>query len=375
MRKILFVVNDPDFFCSHRLPIAVQAKREGFDVHVAGSQGSRVDEIIDAGFQYHQISLSRSGQNPIKELVTLCQLITLFLRIKPDLLHLVTIKPVLYGGIAARLSGIKSVVSAVSGLGTVFIANSAMARIRLVLVKRLYKSAFKHKNLAVIFQNPTDRDDLLSSGLLAEEQVNIIRGAGVDLSDYPYTPEPDGIPVVVMAARLLRDKGVFEFVEAARMLKKRQVPIIMQLIGKPDFGNPTSITNLELEQWKQEGNVELLGYRTDIAQQYGQANIVCLPSYREGLPKSLLEAAACGRVVITTDVPGCRYAITDGITGVLVPVKNAEAIADAIQKLIDNATLRHSMGLAGRKLAEQTFDIDIIVRQHLSIYNKLLYNK
>lgn len=375
MRKILFVVNDPDFFCSHRLPIAVQAKREGFDVHVAGSQGSRVDEIIDGGFQYHQISLSRSGQNPIKELVTLFQLITLFLRIKPDLLHLVTIKPVLYGGIAARLSGIKSVVSAVSGLGTVFIANSAMARIRLVLVKRLYKSAFKHKNLAVIFQNPTDRDDLLSSGLLAEEQVNIIRGAGVDLSDYPYTPEPDGIPVVVMAARLLRDKGVFEFVEAARMLKKRQIPIIMQLIGKPDFGNPTSITNLELEQWKQEGNVELLGYRTDIAQQYGQANIVCLPSYREGLPKSLLEAAACGRAVITTDVPGCRYAITDGVTGVLVPVKNAEAIADAIQKLIDNATLRHSMGLAGRKLAEQAFDIHIIVRQHLDIYNRLLSDK
>lgn len=371
MKKILFVVNDSEFFCSHRLPIAIKAKAEGFDVYVASSRGLGVDEIINAGLNHQVIAFSRSGQNPIQELITLWQLFLLFLRIKPDLVHLITIKPILYGGIVARLTRVQSVVAAVSGLGTVFISRSTVSNIRLWLVKILYKIAFGHQNLVVVFQNQSDRDTFIKAKIIKNRQTNIIRGSGVNLAEYSYSPEPKGVPVVAMAARLLRDKGVFEFVEAAKILKKRRISVIMQLIGSPDLGNPTSITELELITWKNEGNIEFLGYRSDISNLYSKANIVCLPSYREGLPKSLVEAAACGRVVITTDVPGCRDAITEGVTGVLVPVKNAVALAETIEKLVNDDELRRTMGLAGRKLAEEAFDIDIIVRQHLDIYELL----
>jgi len=279
---------------------------------------------------------------------------------------------VLYGGIAARLAGIKSVVSAVSGLGTVFLADSYVARIRRGLVTHLYRAAFKQKRLAVIFQNPDDRDAFLGLKALKLEQVRIIRGSGVSLVDYPCVPEPEGKTVVVMAARLLKDKGVFEFVEAAQLLQGRGLSVEMRLIGSPDPGNPTSVTRQELDQWAAEGQVELLGYRNDIAAQYAAANIVCLPSYREGLPKSLVEAAACGRAVVTTDVPGCRDAITPEVTGLLVPVKDAVGLANAIQVLIEDPELRKKMGRAGTSLAEEAFAIEKIVEQHMDIYQELL---
>ncbi|OXY81886.1 glycosyltransferase family 4 protein [Oceanimonas doudoroffii] len=369
---ILFVVNTPDFFLSHRLALAVAAQRSGYDVHIATADGSDVELIQAQGFVHHVVPFLRSGQNPLNELSTLLCLVKLFRRVKPSLVHLITIKPVLYGGIAARLVGVKSVVSAVSGLGTVFLAHSGAARLRRWLVTKLYHFAFKQKRLAVIFQNPDDRDLLLSLGVLIADQTRMIRGSGVALSDYPYVPEPEGKPVVVMAARLLKDKGVFEFVEAARLLKQHNLSIEMRLIGSPDPGNPTSVSQLELEQWAAEEHIELLGYRKDIAQQYAAANIVCLPSYREGLPKSLVEAAACGRAVVTTDVPGCRDAITPNETGLLVPVKNAEALADAIEFFISSPNLRKRMGEAGRALAEEAFAIEKIIKQHMDIYQELL---
>ena len=371
-KTILFVVNAPEFFLSHRLPLAVAAQKAGFEVHVATADGPDVQRIQSQGFTHHIVPFARSGQNPLNELGTLLCLVKLFRRVKPAVVHLITIKPVLYGGIAARLTGIKSVVSAVSGLGTVFLADSGIARIRRGLVIRLYRAAFKQKRLAVIFQNPDDRDALLGLKALKIEQTRMIRGSGVALADYPCVLEPEGKPVVVMAARLLKDKGVFEFVEAARLLSKRGLSVEMRLLGSPDPGNPTSVTQQELDQWTAEGQVDFLGYRKDIAVQYGAANIVCLPSYREGLPKSLVEAAACGRAVVTTDVPGCRDAITPDVTGLLVPVKDAVALAGAIQKLIEDAELRNNMGQAGRALAEEAFAIEIIVEQHMDIYRELL---
>jgi len=341
-------------------------------VHIATADGPDVQRIQSLGFTHHVVPFARSGQNPLNELATLLGLVKLYRRVRPTLVHLITIKPVLYGGIAARLAGIKSVVSAVSGLGTVFLADSAVARIRRGLVTRLYRAAFKQKHLAVIFQNPDDRDALLGLNALKYEQARMIRGSGVGLADYPYVPEPEGKTVVVMAARLLRDKGVFEFVDAARLLQERGLSVEMRLVGSPDPGNTTSVTQQELDQWESEGHVELLGYRKDIAAQYAVANIVCLPSYREGLPKSLVEAAACGRAVVTTDVPGCRDAITPGLTGLLVPVKDSVALADAIQSLIKDPEMRNSMGQAGRALAEEAFTIEKIVEQHMDIYRDLI---
>lgn len=371
MKKVLFVVNDIDFFISHRLPVALAAQAADYDVHLACPKGKKISDIIGFGFIYHEVPLTRNGQNPFKELYAVFSLYHLYKKIKPDLIHLVTIKPVLYGGIAARLARVKAVVAAVSGLGTAFIAQSISARIRKLIVYILYRFAFSHKNLIVIFQNPDDRDALINLGVVSQKQVKIIRGSGVNTDQYIFTPEPAGKPVVVMAARLLKDKGVFEFVEASRILKNRGVDVIMRLIGSPDPGNLTSVTEEELSVWCKEGIVESLGYREDIANQYASANIVCLPSYREGLPKGLVEAAACGRAVVTTDVPGCRDAIESDITGLLVPVKDAKALADAIQTLIESPERRLQMGLAGRKLAQNSFTIDKIVEQHLSIYQEL----
>lgn len=372
-KVILFVVNAPEFFLSHRFPIAVAAKKAGYLVHVASAPGPGVETIRMEGFAHHPIGFARSGQNPLVEIKTFVSLVSLFQRVKPDLVHLITIKPVLYGGIAARLWRVRGVVSAVSGLGTVFLADSITAKLRRSLVAKLYSAAFKQKRLAVIFQNPDDRDTLISLGVLQGADARLIRGSGVSLDDYPNVPEVEGAkPVVVMAARLLRDKGVFEFVEAARLLRHRGVEVRMRLIGTVDPGNLTSVTEAELDQWRMEGIVELFGFRSDIAAQYAAANIVCLPSYREGLPRSLVEAAACGRAVVTTDVPGCRDAITPGETGVLVPVKDSVALANAIQKLIENPRLRNTIGKAGRVLAEEVFAIDRIVAQHMNIYREVL---
>jgi glycosyltransferase involved in cell wall biosynthesis len=372
-KKILFVVNSPEFFLSHRLPIALAARDAGYEVHVATADGDAVREIRRLGLVHHTVAIARSGQNPLAELGSIISLYRLFRELKPDLVHLITIKPVLYGGIAARLAGISAVVAAVSGLGTVFVAQSAAARVRRMLVSGLYRLAFSQRRLAVIFQNPDDRDGLLAIGALSKDQVRMIRGSGVNLADYSFVPEPEGTPVVVMAARLLRDKGVYEFVEAARQLKSRGVDVVMRLIGAPDPGNPNSVEQAELDGWSAEGVVELLGYRSDIAGQYAAANIVCLPSYYgEGLPKTLVEAAACGRAVITTNHPGCRDAVEPDVTGVLVPVKSAPALADAIQMLIETPERRLRMGRAGRELAEQVFSIDRIVEQHLAIYKELL---
>ncbi|WP_415900110.1 glycosyltransferase family 4 protein [Neptuniibacter sp. QD48_11] len=373
-KVILFVVNSTEFFLSHRLPIAVAAKKMGFDVHIASSTGKGVKQITDSGFTFHHVSFSRSGQNVLRELQCFLCLTKLFIKLSPDLVHLITIKPVLYGSIVARLVGVKSVVCAISGLGTVFQNTNIFARIRRWIVCKLYKSAFKHPNLAVIFQNPDDKNLLLNVRALTAEQTRIIRGSGVSLSSYPYIKEPEGVPVVVMAARLLRDKGVFEYVEAARILKKRCVSIDIRLIGDIDLGNPTSINNDILNEWENENIINVYGFRSDIATQYSNANIVCLPSYREGLPKSLIEAAACGRAVITTDVPGCRDAIVAGETGILVPVKDPLALADAINWLIDTPEQRRKMGKAGRLLAENEFNIENVIDKHMTIYQELIRN-
>ncbi|PSL12937.1 glycosyltransferase involved in cell wall biosynthesis [Marinobacterium halophilum] len=366
------MVNAPEFFLSHRLPLALAAQKFGYEVHVATANGPDVEKVREYGFFHYTIPFARSGQNPIRELKTILFLTRLFRAVKPDLVHLITIKPVLYGGISARIVGIKSVVAAVSGLGTVFLASSIAAKLRRWLVTFLYSTAFKQKRLTVIFQNPDDRDTLLELGVVRSTETFMIRGSGVDLADYPYVPEPVGTPVVVMAARLLKDKGTLDYIEASRLLHQRGTDLKMRLIGSPDPGNPTTVTQHELDAWACEGTVELLGYRKDIADQYAAANVVCLPSYREGLPKSLIEAAACGRAVVTTDVPGCRDAIIPDVTGLLVPIRNASLLADAIQKLVEEPELRERMGRAGRRLAEDAFTIENIVAQHMSIYQEHL---
>lgn len=370
-KVILFIVNDPGFFISHRLAVAKGAQADGYVVHIACMPGPAVERFRMESFAFHSLPLSRSGRNPFSELGLMYAIWKLLWRVRPDVLHLVTIKPVLYGGIASRLAPVKGVVSAISGLGFVFLSKGIKASLTRRVVSGFYRVALGKKNLRTIFQNPDDRDLLLAMGGLSKSKVTMIRGSGVDLSQYAALPEPEGEVVVCMAARLLKDKGVLEFVEAVEILIERGVKARYQLIGDIDPGNPATVSSEQLDEWRKKGCIELLGYRTDIATLFAASHIVTLPSYREGLPKVLVEAAACGRAVVTTDVPGCRDAIDENITGLLVPVRNAEALADQLQVLIENPALRQKMGIAGRELATKAFAIEKIVEQHMDVYRQL----
>jgi glycosyltransferase involved in cell wall biosynthesis len=371
--RLIMVVNCPVFFLSHRLKVALAAQKSGFEVHIATGPGLAIKQIIDNGLTHHRLPLSRSGMNLISELRALYSIHRLFRKIQPQLVHLVTIKPVLYGGIAARLTGVQSVVAAVSGLGFNFTSKGLKSALVSYLVTKMYRIALRKKSLKVIFQNFNDYKTLSKVADLRPDKVVIIEGSGVDLTEYTPTPLPKGIPIVVMAARLLRDKGIYEFVEAAELLKNRGVKAQFWLAGDRDEGNPASVNKSALEVWRKNENVKLLGHREDIPHLFSQASIVVLPSYyREGLPKVLIEAAACGRAVVTTDMPGCRDAIDPEVSGLLVPPRDVNTLADAIQRLLLDPKLCEQMGKSARQLAEQKFSIEKVVSTHMSIYNELL---
>ena len=371
-KKLLFVVNVDWFFLSHRLPIALEAQRQGFDVHIATGLTNKLDELRRHGLTVHVLALDRHGTGLGNAWMTTLQLWRVLRAVRPDVVHLVTIKPILLGGLLARLVRVPALVVAVSGLGYVFMSHGSAAWVRRSLVSVLYKLALTHRNLKVIFQNADDLRSLNEIVHLPAHQVATLRGSGVDLAHFVCWPLPAGVPVVVLAARLLADKGVFEFVEAAKLLKAQGCPARFVLVGTVDTGNPTSVKQTELDAWVRDGVVEWWGHRSDMAQVLSAAQIVVLPSYREGLPKVLLEAAACGRPVVTTDVPGCRDAIEPGVTGVLVPVQDALALAKAMNELIKDPVRCERMGTAGRALAEQAFDVRQVVAAHLAIYAELI---
>jgi glycosyltransferase involved in cell wall biosynthesis len=244
-------------------------------------------------------------------------------------------------------------------------------KLRRKIVGAWYRFVLGAQNMRIIFQNPDDRHEIESVAILRKDQIVMIPGSGVELSEYKMMPLPGGEAVVLMAARLLSTKGVREYVAAAKQLRASGVKAQFLLVGDPDPANPASIPALELDAWGKQGVVELLGHRSDIPSLMAQAHIVVLPSYREGLPKVLIEAAACGRAVITTDVPGCRDAIEKDVTGVLVPLKDVASLADAMRRLIEDRPLCQAIGHAGRKRAEKVFDVNVVVRTHLQIYSAL----
>jgi len=371
-KKIVFIVNVDWFFVSHRLPIALKAIEAGHEVHLLCAVTDKQEYLEDFGIIVHSFGFSRSGKNIFNELGSIYKLYQQIKKLKPDLVHLVTIKPVIYGGIVARLAKVPAVVSAISGLGFLFVKSRGVKTVLLRnMVLFLYRLAMNHDNQIVIFQNPTDRQALVDAGGVQESKTRMIRGSGVDLNEYPMLAEPDGVPVIIMASRLLKDKGVREFIAAAIIVNSNGLKAHFKLVGEPDEGNPESVSSALVQSWQDEGVVSCLGYRSDIALLFSQAHIVVLPSYREGLPKVLVEAAACGRAVITTDMPGCRDAIESDVTGVLVSARDAKALADAIERLVDDVSLRQKMGRAGRKLAEREFSIDKVVSAHLDIYREL----
>lgn len=368
-KKLLFVVNVDWFFVSHRLPIALAAKQKGYEVHIACTFTDQVNYLLQLGFILHPVKLSRSGTRMWSELSSFASIFNVLRQVKPDIVHLVTIKPVLYGGLASRLLGIRQRVASISGLGYIFIARDAKASVLRFFVSLMYRLALRSSKTKVIFQNPDDQKLLQEIGAISAAQAVMISGSGVNLELYHVQPEPEGTPVVMLVARLLIDKGVREFVEAARQLKQQGTAVRMVLVGDTDDGNPKSINIVDIQHWVQQCVVEHWGYQKDINSTMAQANIIVLPSYREGLPKCLIEAAACGRAVITTDVPGCRDAIMPNKTGVLVAVRSSGELASAIVRLCVDAGKRRWLGENGRKLAEAEFDINSVIDAHLGIYH------
>jgi glycosyltransferase involved in cell wall biosynthesis len=375
LKKILFIVNVDWFFISHRLPIALKAKKMGYEVHLICRVTNKSQYLEELGIKVHPLSFARSGMNVIHEVFLFFKLYQKLKDIKPDIVHAVTIKPVIYGGIAAKMAKVPALVSAISGLGFLFVNRSGVkSKFFRFLTLILYRLPMSHRNQRVIFQNSTDRD-ILKKCSIDETKARFIRGSGVDINSITPCSEPDGELVIVMASRLLKDKGVVEFINAARLIKKKGLKVRFQLIGEPDLDNPKSVTDDEYKSWCNEKVVECLGYRSDVTDLFSKAHIVTLPSYYgEGLPKVLIEAAACGRPIITTDMPGCRDAIEPNVSGLLVPAHDAVALSKAIEELIENKELRQKMGEAGRKLAEKEYDINIVVDEHLSIYKELLNN-
>lgn len=375
-KKILILVNYLSFFLSHRLPIAEALLAKGFEVFIGYGElrGADPKFLKQKGFNVSFVPMQPGSLNLLKDLKTFYCMWSFFTKVKPDIVHLITIKPYLYGGIISRLTGVPSLISAVSGLGTLFVNKDLKSKFLRLLLYPIYKIAFNHLNQKVIVQNKDDLKVLVNWGVLNISRIKLLKGSGVKIENFTNLDELGGIPTVCFAARLLRDKGVYEYVAAVRLLKERGIKARFLLAGDLDTNNPTGLNLNELNKLKDEGYVEITGYHKDIPALYAKSHIICLPSYREGFPKSLIEAAAASRTVVTTDVPGCRDAIIPNKTGLLVPIKNSQKLADALQWLIENPKKRIAMGKAGRKLAEKEFPIEKIVLDHLDIYQDLINN-
>ncbi len=364
---LLFLITEDWTFWLHRLSTARAARDAGWDVVVATRVAAHGDRIRNEGFRLIPIGLRRRSLAPWQELAAVVELIRLYRRERPDLVHHVAMKPVLYGSLAARLAGVPAIVNALTGMGYVFTSRELKARLLRPLIQLAFHWLLDRSNSRLIVQNSDDAA-AMAGAMVAKERVVLIRGSGVDIREFAPSEEPAGTPIAVMVSRMLWDKGVRELVEAARLLRQRNVPLRVVLVGWSDPENPTAISEQELRAWDSEGAVAWWGERSDISEIWAGSHIAVLPSYREGLPKSLLEAAACGRPMVATDVPGCREIVHDGETGLLVAPRDAETLAAALERLAGDPALRRRMGAAARELVERALSDDVVTGQTLELY-------
>ena len=331
------------------------------------------EAIRRSGIRLIPFDLSRRGVNLISESAMLARLVALYRTEKPDLVHHVAMKPVLYGSLAARLTGVPHVVNALAGLGYVFTSGQLKARILRPVIGGAFRMILGGRGSRLILQNQDDQALFIRKRFIQTERIALIKGSGVDTTVFSPTPEPPGTPVVMLASRMLWDKGVKEFVDAARLLKTRGVEARFILVGDTDRHNPCAIPQEQLKAWHTEGAVEWWGYRKDMSAVFAESHIVCLPSfYGEGVPKVLIEAAACGRPIVTTDAPGCREIVKDGVNGLLVPVRTVAELAHAVQRLVEHPGVRRTMGMKGRELVVNEFSEQRVVADTMAVYASLL---
>jgi glycosyltransferase involved in cell wall biosynthesis len=381
-RPIVFVVNHAAFFVSHRLPIAKALIAQGVSVRLLTGQGASpvmeaaaVRELAAAGVPLTRVRFRSASVNPLGELVGVLQLLYFLVRWRPALVHCVSPKGILYGGLAGRLARVPAMVLAVSGMGYGFTAGARSNLFRSFVGMTHYalaKFAYRHCRKRVITQNNDDRAYVIDQRLATRDETILIQGSGVHLDALVGAPIETRDPIVLLPARMLRDKGVAEFVQAATVLKRSYPAWRFVLAGAADYENPSSISSSQLDEWQREGHVEWLGYIPDMSSWYRQVSIVCLPSYREGMPKALLEAAAAGCAVVTTNVTGCRDAVVAEHTGLLVPARDAAALANALKTLVEDQERRELLGRHGRERAIKQFGIDVVIAATLQLYRELL---
>jgi len=374
MKKLLMIVNEDRFFLSHRKEIAIAAQQAGWDVTIVCKNTGRRKEVEALGLRMTELPINPTGTNILEELKTFRFLFNLYRKNKDAIVHHVGLKDILWGGIAARLTGVKGVVDAVSGLGVIFSDDSPSLIAKAILL--LLRFNHQRKGTRIIFQNHEDEDLFLSNHIIKKEETIFIKGSGVNLEEYPYTPQPNTDTVkVLFTARMVKEKGVTFLIEAAERLRK-------DYEGKVEFWlcgglsrNPKALKKNELQQLCDGSYIQWLGYRSDIKQLLQQTNIMAFPSYyREGVPRSLIEACAIGRPIVTTDSIGCRDTVDDGQNGFLVPIKDSVTLAEKLRILIDDAQLREEMGKASRQKAEREFSVADVVSKHLDVYEQLLNN-
>ena len=372
-KALLMVANVDWFFISHRLCIAQEAVKQGWTVYVAAEDTGRSEEINANGIQFIDFKFSRSGTNPLKELNTLRLFKKLYKKIQPDVVHHITLKPVIYGSLAAKYVNVKGVVNAVSGLGYNFTGDrqSTVQKAMLFLMKK----GFDRENLTVIFQNQDDQNELTALGVVNEKNKIVrIKGSGVDLEKFKNNEFPSFDRIkILLPIRMLWDKGVKELKEASDLLKDKYFDKVQFILaGLADVENKAGVPSSYLKEWEDGEYVKWIGYQKDIVKVYNDSHIVVLPSYREGMPKTLIEGCAAGKAIVTTDAIGCRECVEEGVNGYKVPVYAVKELAEALEKLILNPDLIIKMGEMSRKKAELEFDVKNVISQHINIYEDLI---
>lgn len=371
-RTALFVVSVDWFFLSHRLAVARRLRAEGWDVWVAATDTGRLTEVEAEGMTPVALPFTRWGAGPVEQVRALWFLFRLYRRLRPRLVHHVAPKPVILGSLAARFVPGVAVVNAVTGFGLGG-GESRRARWLRLPLRLLYRLALSRRRSFTIFQNRDDLDGFVERGTLPADRARLILGSGVDPDVFTDAVDPDAEPLVVFASRMLYEKGVETFVDAARRVRATRPDVRCALVGVPDEGNPDSVPVDQLETWAAEGAVEWWGRRDDMPAVLGSAWVVALPThYREGLPKVLIEAASCGRATVASDVPGCREIVRHEVTGLLVPPRDPPATADAVLRLLDDDELRRRLGREGRALVLREMTLDRVVDQTFAVYTDAL---
>jgi glycosyltransferase involved in cell wall biosynthesis len=373
--RLLFLITEDWYFWSHRLELARAARLAGWEVLIATRVQDHAKRIEEDGFKLLRLRLNRSSWHPWQEIRALFELIRLYRSEHPDLVHHVALKPILYGSFAARATHVHAVVNAFPGLGYTFTGAGRRKGILRSIIGKALHWVLALPNSRVVFQNADDAAEMVKAGIVAWERVRIIRGVGVNTATFVPLMRKTEDPLVVLAGRMLWDKGIEEFVQAARLVKAEGIHSRFVLVGMVDTHNPAAIPEAQLRAWEAEGVVEWWGHREDMPNILGSAEIVVLPSYREGLPKVLLEAAACARPIVATSVPGCREVVRDGENGLLVPPRDPESLSRAITTLLRDPTRRAEMGARGREIVLKEFSADRISQETLNLYGDLLRNK